>query len=79
MKDLLIIPLGDPQVILGTAWLKELGLARWDFNLKTLKFRRMGKAITLKGVNPGKIDVGREVVGKVVSTQGSSLCSPIQK
>lgn len=36
--DLLIVPLGDSQVILGTEWLKELGPSLWDFSQKTLKF-----------------------------------------
>lgn len=36
--DLLILPLGDSQVILDIVWLKRLGPTLWDFNNQTLKF-----------------------------------------
>lgn len=36
--DLLVIPLGDPQIILGTVWLRSLGPNLWDFSAQTLKF-----------------------------------------
>lgn len=36
--NLLVVPLGDLQVILGTVWLQDLGLTLWDFRKRTLKF-----------------------------------------
>lgn len=35
--DLLIVPLGEPQIVLETVWLKNFGPAIWDFSEHTLK------------------------------------------
>lgn len=36
--DLLVVPMGDSQVIVGTVWLKILGPSLWDFNRRTHNF-----------------------------------------
>lgn len=36
--DLLVVPLGDMQLVLGTVWLKSLGSTLWDISKKTLQF-----------------------------------------
>lgn len=36
--DLVVVPLGDSQVILGTVWLKGLGPTLWDFSKKLYRF-----------------------------------------
>lgn len=44
--DLLVVPLGNAQVILGTVWLKSLGPTLWNFSRKTLCFWKEGKCIS---------------------------------
>lgn len=69
--DLLMVPLGDTQVILGTVWLKSLGPTLWDFNRKTLRFQKEGKAITLQGVTNKGVDlVGDKLFPKLLQTKG---------
>ena len=36
--DLNVRPLGGCDLVLGTQWLKTLGLIQWDFNLLTMAF-----------------------------------------
>ena len=36
--DLNVLPLGGCDLVLGTQWLKTLGLIQWDFNLLTMAF-----------------------------------------
>lgn len=36
--DLLVVPLGDAQIIMGMVWLKSLSPTLWDFSKRTLKF-----------------------------------------
>lgn len=65
--DLLVLPLGDAQIILGTIWLRSLGPTIWDFSNHTLKYWQRGKTITLKGVKPGLIEmIEGESLGKIL-------------
>lgn len=67
----LLVPLGDSQVILGTVWLKSLGLTLGDFSRKTLCFWKEGKHITLQGVASKEVDVieGRALI-KILRVKG---------
>lgn len=49
--------LGDAHVILGTVWLKSLGPTLWDISLKTMRFWKDEKEITLQGVFHTEIDI----------------------
>lgn len=50
--DLNVLPLGRSDLVLGTQWLKTLGLIQWDFNLLTMAFQWHGKPMILKGLRP---------------------------
>lgn len=63
---MLVIPLGDAQIILGTVWLKSLGPTIWDFSQHTLKFWKKGESVTFQGVRPGPLElVDGEVLGRI--------------
>lgn len=47
--NLLVIPLGDAQIILGTVWLRSLEPTIWDFSNHTLKVLTRGDAYYIKG------------------------------
>lgn len=69
--DLLIVPLEDSQVILGTIWLKNLDLTLWDFNKRTLHFWKEGRNITLQGVQPETVDVLEgKILNKMLQLKG---------
>lgn len=55
--DLLVVFLGDAQVILGTIWLKSLGSTLWDFTQKTICFWKDGKEVTLQGTFYKEMDI----------------------
>lgn len=55
--DLMVMPWGDPQVILGTVWLKGLGSSLWDFGNRTLSFWVEGKEIILHGIQPRPLEI----------------------
>ena len=50
--DLNMLPLGGCDLVLGTQWLKTLGLIQWDFNLLTMAFQWLGKTVVQKGLRP---------------------------
>lgn len=50
--DLLVIPLGDTQIILGIVWLRGLGPTVWDFSNHTLKYWHEGRDVILRRVKP---------------------------
>ncbi|XP_023907750.1 uncharacterized protein LOC112019466 [Quercus suber] len=50
--DLNVLPLGGCDLVLGTQWLRTLGLIQWDFNLLTMAFQWLGKTVVLKGLRP---------------------------
>lgn len=47
--DLLVVPLGDAQVILSTVWLKSLDPTLWNFSNKILQLWKNGKVVKLQG------------------------------
>lgn len=49
--------LGDAQIILGTVWLRSLGLIIWYFSNHILKYWKGGSPITLKGVRAGPVEM----------------------
>lgn len=50
--DLNVLPLGDCELVLGTQWLRTLGLIQWDFLTMSMQFQHFGKSITLFGMHP---------------------------
>lgn len=51
--DLLTIPLGGFDIVLGVQWLHSLGPIVWDFSLLTMRYQRQGQ-ITWRGVAPAQ-------------------------
>ena len=50
--DLNVLPLGDYELVLGTQWLRTLGMIQWDFRAMFMKFQHMGTTVTLEGLHP---------------------------
>ena len=50
--DLNVLPLGDCELVLGTQWLRTLGLIQWDFLTISMQFQHFGKSVTLFGMHP---------------------------
>lgn len=69
--DLLIIPLGDSQVLLHTVCLQSLGPTLWDFSRKTLKFWQNKKPILLQRVSLSAMEIiGEDTLDKIIMTKG---------
>ena len=49
--DLNALPLGDCELVLGTQWLRTLGLVQWDFLKMSMQFLHFGTTITLSGMH----------------------------
>lgn len=49
--DLLVVPLGDSQVILGTVWLKGLGPTLWDFSKNFIVLKEGKHLVSFKEVD----------------------------
>ena len=50
--DLNVLPLGDCELVLGTQWLRTLGVIQWDFRAMLMKFQHLGATMTLVGLHP---------------------------
>ena len=49
--DLNVLPLGDCELVLGTQWLRTLGLIQWDFLKMSMQFLHFGNTMTLNGMH----------------------------
>ena len=45
--DLNVLPLGDCELVLGTQWLRTLGVIQWDFMAMSMKFQHFSTTVTL--------------------------------
>ena len=59
--DLMVIPLGGHDMVLGVQWLEKFGPITWDFQNLEMKFKWDNKNITLHGLKQGSV---REVKAK---------------
>nr|CCI55326.1 PH01B001I13.22 [Phyllostachys edulis] len=50
--DLLTIPLGGFDIVLGVQWLRSLGPITWDFSNLTMRLHRQDRTVTWHGVAP---------------------------
>ncbi|KAL8159021.1 hypothetical protein V2J09_000558 [Rumex salicifolius] len=51
--DLMVIPLGCCDMVLGVQWLETLGKILWDFKQLTMEFKVGHKRLVLQGIIPG--------------------------
>ena len=51
LVDLNAFPLGDCELVLGTYWLRTLGLIQWDFLAMSMQFLHLGTTVTLFGMH----------------------------
>ena len=55
--DFNVLHLGGCEVVLGTQWLRTLGVINWDFQLLTMKFLYLGKRVFLQGLQPTSLTI----------------------
>ncbi|KAL8138141.1 hypothetical protein V2J09_004142, partial [Rumex salicifolius] len=53
--DMMVIPLGCCDMVLGVQWLETLGKILWDFKQLTMEFKFGGKKFILRGISPGSV------------------------
>lgn len=59
--DMLVIPLGGADVVLGIQWLITLGDIRWNFSQLKMEFQMGHRKISLRGSQPGTFKVVADV------------------
>ncbi|XP_063948159.1 uncharacterized protein LOC135152240 [Daucus carota subsp. sativus] len=57
VTEVLLIPLGSCDMVLGIQWLSTLGAVQWDFKKLQMDFILNNELITLKGIPPRKLKV----------------------
>lgn len=59
--DLMVIPLGCCDMVLGIQWLETLGSIKWDFKNLIMEFKLNSRKVVLNGIKQGSV---REVRAK---------------
>ncbi|XP_040873462.1 uncharacterized protein [Glycine max] len=67
-SDMLLIPLGCCDLVLGVEWLVFLGDIVWNFNKLQMEFYVKGRRHVLRGASTGLKTVKRQQLGKAMST-----------
>ncbi|KAG8378561.1 hypothetical protein BUALT_Bualt08G0149700 [Buddleja alternifolia] len=57
MTDLMLLPLGGCDMVLGIQWLIQLGDIKWNFDKLAMEFMTHGQKVTLRGKKPSTIKV----------------------
>jgi hypothetical protein len=52
--DFSLLELGGGGVVLGTQWLRTLGVISWDFEKLSMGFKHQGKQVWLQGIKTGQ-------------------------
>uniref|UniRef100_A0A2N9FC87 RNA-directed DNA polymerase n=1 Tax=Fagus sylvatica TaxID=28930 RepID=A0A2N9FC87_FAGSY len=55
--DFSLLDLGGSGVVLGTQWLRTLGVISWDFEQLKMGFTHQGKEVLLQGMQTGKSSI----------------------
>ncbi|KAL8159020.1 hypothetical protein V2J09_000557 [Rumex salicifolius] len=64
--DLMVIPLGCCDMVLGVQWLETLGKILWDFKQLTMEFKVGHKRLVLQGIIPGSArEIRAQALNKV--------------
>ena len=72
--DMLIIPLGSCDVVLGIQWLSHLGTIRWDFKQLQMEFTYLGKDHVLRGMRGKKGQIMNKGQLQKVLVHNPQLC-----
>lgn len=54
-QDMMLIPLGNCDVVLGVQWLSILGPITWDFQELEMQFRYLSKRVVLHGIKDASV------------------------
>uniref|UniRef100_A0A2N9FIE8 Integrase catalytic domain-containing protein n=1 Tax=Fagus sylvatica TaxID=28930 RepID=A0A2N9FIE8_FAGSY len=72
--DFSLLELGGSGVVLGTQWLRTLGVISWDFEKLEMGFTHQGKKVLLQGMKAGKSSIqGSKEFARKSPTQGLLL------
>lgn len=53
--DIMLLPLGGCNMVLGIQWLVTLGPILWDFSQLQMEFSHAGKKVMLRGLSPNTV------------------------
>nr|GEX97690.1 reverse transcriptase [Tanacetum cinerariifolium] len=68
-SDVMLLPLGGCDMVLGVQWLSTLGDIKWNFHTLRLEFTFQGKKITLRGTQQATMQwMNIKECGKILSS-----------
>ena len=75
-SDVMLLPLGGCELVLGIQWLSTLGTIKWNFKELRMEFVFQGKKVVLRGTNQSELSwMSGKVMSKYVNHQGLYLNS----
>lgn len=74
ITEVILIPLGSCDMVLGVQWLSALGSIYWDFKKLKMDFRLQEHQITLKGIPPQKLKVLEGAPSAKILRDAAQLC-----
>lgn len=73
-SDVMLLPLGGCELVLGVQWLSTLDTIKWNFKELTMKFLFNGKKVILRGTNQSELTwMSGKQLSKHMTQDGSSL------
>ncbi|PNX92266.1 retrotransposon-related protein [Trifolium pratense] len=74
MADVIVLPLGCSDLILGIQWLKSLGPILWDFDKLQMEFTTQGRKFVLRGAKTPSIKLVNNKSFAHAVQNGAELC-----
>ncbi|KAK8951688.1 hypothetical protein KSP39_PZI004152 [Platanthera zijinensis] len=74
-SEMLVLPLGGCEVVLGVQWLITLGMVHWDFKNLLMEFYSQGRKISLRGSQSTTGTWTKQQRMQKLLTKGSGQCS----
>nr|KYP32928.1 hypothetical protein KK1_046280 [Cajanus cajan] len=72
--DVIVLPLGCCDLILGIPWLKSLGPILWDFTKLQMEFLIKGRKVLLRGAKPSKVKLINNKSLSQAIQHGAQMC-----